>query len=95
MEKTFKLILDKLNLIESRIGTLETGKSVDVKPPTVSEPTNERDALFGKAMALMSEHEEIPSSLLQKKLSIDENRANRILDQLEEAGYGSCYMGEA
>lgn len=94
MDKTFKLILDKLNLIESRIGTLETGKSADVKQVTVTEMANDRDALFGKAISLMSEHEEIPSSLLQKKLSIDEDRANRILDQLEEAGYGSCYMVE-
>jgi len=95
MEKTFKLILDKLNLIESRIGTLETGKSGDVKQTAVAKPTIDRDALFGKAISLMSEHEEMPSSLLQKKLLIDESRANRILDQLEEAGYGSCYMGEA
>ena len=90
----FKVILEKLNTIESRLGKLEVGNG---KESIVSETTPQktsRDELFGKALALVDKYEEIPSELLQRELSVEEGRANAILDQLEAAGYGSCYFGE-
>ncbi len=96
MDNTFKQILEKLTTIESRLGKLETGKRGETDTVvTVKTAMPQRDALFGRALALVDKYEEIPSALLQKELAIDEERANAILDQLEEAGYGSCYFGES
>ncbi len=96
MDNTSKLILDKLTSIESRLGKLETGSHDNKKSvePTIASAPHSRDALFGKALSLLEKYEEIPSALLQKELAVDEKKANLLLDQLEEAGYGSCYFGE-
>ena len=91
MDTTFKLILDKLTTIESRLGELEGGNT---QAPQAA-PAKVRDPLFAKALALAQSHEELPSSLLQKELSIDQKKADLLLGQLEEAGFGTCYMGEA
>lgn len=91
MDTTFKLILDKLTTIESRLGKLEKRPADEVS----EEIPQAKDALFKKALVIAEKYEEVPASLLQKELSIDEKRANLLLDQLEEAGYGSCYFGEA
>ena len=48
MDTTFKLILDKLTTIESRLGELEGGNT---QAPQAA-PAKVRDPLFAKALAL-------------------------------------------
>lgn len=93
MEDTLQKILKKLDTIESRLNAVEV-KS----PPTVSAPQKqqERDSLFDKAVGIINKIEsEISATEMQKQLGVDFKRAEKILDQLAEAGFGTTYMGEA
>ncbi len=47
----------------------------------------EQDPLFEKALEIIVQHDKASASLLQRRLSIGYNRAARLLDQLEVAGY--------
>ena len=93
MDDSVKVILKKLDDIDSRLKSIEGVKTL----PTlrVSEPKEikvERDPLFSKALEMMDKYNEMSSRQLQEVLKIDIKRADSILDQLESAGLGTCYM---
>lgn len=85
MEDTLNIILSKLQNIESRLFKVEGKKSESQPKP---------DPLLHKALEIANRHEEVPSSLLQKELRIDVKRAEKIMDELEKAGYGECYFAD-
>ena len=99
MDDSLKIILKKLEEIDNRIKHLEE-KSISLSPKnqpsekTPSPPSSQRDPLFAKAVEIMEKHEEISSFTLQQALKIDKTRAEKILDQLEAAGFGTCYWKE-
>lgn len=94
MEDTLQKILKKLDTIESRLNTVE-GKQPTVNRSEVTKSI-EKDLLFDKAVAVINKIEsEISTSEMQKQLGVDFKRAEKILDQLVEAGFGITYMGEA
>jgi len=88
MDDSVKVILKKLDDIDSRLKSIE-----GVKTP-VKETKVERDPLFSKALEIMDKYDEMSSRQLQEVLKIDTKRADSILDQLETAGLGTCYMKE-
>ena len=93
MDDSVKVILKKLDEIDSRLKSIE-----GVKIPStlrVSEAKIERDPLFSKALEMMDKFDEMSSRQLQETLKVDQKRADAILDQLESAGLGTCYMKEA
>ncbi len=91
MDDSVKVILKKLDDIDSRLKSIEGGKS----PTSEAKETKvERDPLFGKALEIMDKYDEMSSKQLQETLKIDQKRADSILDQLETAGFGTCYMKE-
>lgn len=97
MEDSVKVILKKLDEIDSRLKSIEGVKVATVTTQRVSEAKEakiERDPLFGKALEIMDKFDEMSSKQLQDSLKIDAKRANLILDQLETAGLGTCYMKE-
>lgn len=90
MDDSVKVILKKLDEIDSRLKSIEGGGQVtDAKEAKI-----ERDPLFGKALEMMDKFDEMSSKQLQTDLKIDAKRADVILDQLETAGLGTCYMKE-
>jgi predicted HTH transcriptional regulator len=93
MDESVKVILKKLDDIDSRLKNLETPGSVAT---SIAEPQTkvDRDSLFGKALEIMDKYDEMSSRQLQEVLKIDTKRADSILDQLETAGFGTCYMKE-
>ncbi len=92
MDDSVKMILKKLDDIDSRLKSLEV-------PGSTSEVTEvkkiERDPLFSKALEVMDKYDEISSKMLAEALKIDVKRAETIMDQMETAGIGTCYMKEA
>jgi len=97
MEDSVKVILKKLDEIDSRLKSIEGVKVATVTTQRVSEAKEakiERDPLFSKALEMMDKFDEMSSKQLQDSLKIDVKRANSILDQLETAGLGTCYMKE-
>lgn len=91
MDDSVKVILKKLDEIDSRLKSIEGGKS----PVSEAKETKiGRDPLFGKALEMMDKFDEMSSRQLQEVLKIDTKRADSILDQLETAGLGTCYMKE-
>ena len=95
MDDSVKVILKKLDDIDSRLKSIEGVKT----PPTLrvseaKETKVERDPLFGKALEIMDKYDEMSSKQLQETLKIDQKKADSILDQLETAGFGTCYMKE-
>ncbi len=98
MDDSVKVILKKLDDIDSRLKSIEGGKTSAAPTLRVSEAKeakNERDPLFGKALEMMDKFDEMSSRQLQEALKVDQKRADTILDQLESAGLGTCYMKEA
>ena len=91
MDDSVKVILKKLDEIDSRLKSIEGGKS---PVPEAKEAKIERDPLFGKALEMMDKFDEMSSKQLVEELKIDQKRAEAILDQLESAGLGTCYMKE-
>ncbi|HEX7542714.1 MAG TPA: hypothetical protein VF385_01375 [Patescibacteria group bacterium] len=94
MDESVKVILKKLDDIDSRLKSIEGGKTSAVPTLRVSEAKIERDPLFGKALEMMDKFDEMSSPQLQEALKVDQKRADTILDQLETAGLGTCYMKE-
>ena len=95
MDESVKVILKKLDEIDSRLKSIEGVKTSNVATLRVSEEKIERDPLFSKALEMMDRFDEMSSKQLQDSLKIDVKRADTILDQLETAGLGTCYMKEA
>lgn len=97
MDDSVKVILKKLDEIDSRLKSIEGVKTATATTQRVSEAKEakiERDPLFGKALEMMDEFDEMSSTQLMETLKIDKKRAETILDQLETAGLGTCYMKE-
>lgn len=98
MDDSVKVILKKLDDIDSRLKSIEGVKPSSSPSPSpsptlrVSEAKIERDPLFSKALEMMDRFDEMSSRQLQEVLKIDTKRADNILDQLETAGLGTCYM---
>lgn len=93
MDDSVKMILKKLDDIDSRLKHFEQGQphstaSVD----TVKKI--DRDPLFSKALEVMDKHDEISSKMLAEALKVDVKRAEAIMDQMETAGIGTCYTKE-
>ena len=96
MDESVKVILKKLDDIDSRLKSIENPKN---QPHSTSEVDGgekkvERDPLFSKALEVMDKYDEMSSKQLVEALKIDVKRAETILDQLETAGLGTCYMKE-
>lgn len=100
MDDPLKLILKKLAEIDNRLKKLETSKRItsEVKSQTAADKTassvSQHDPLFAKAVEIMEKYDEISASTLQQALKIDKARAEKLLDELEAAGYGTCYWKE-
>jgi len=97
MDESVKVILKKLDEIDSRLKSIEGVKTSNVATLRVSEAKEakiERDPLFSKALEMMDKFDEMSSKQLVEALKIDQKRADLILDQLESAGLGTCYMKE-
>lgn len=97
MDDSVKVILKKLDEIDSRLKSIEGVKTATATTQRVSDATVtklERDSLFGKALEMMDKFDEMSSTQLMETLKIDKKRAETILDQLETAGLGTCYMKE-
>jgi len=86
-----QLILKKLEEIDERVKKIEGSK---VKMETENKKEL-KDPLFGQALKIVEKREETPAAVLAKELNIDQKRAEKILDQLAQAGYGETYWGEA
>ncbi len=92
MDESVKVILKKLDDIDSRLKNLE---GPDASPATKAEVKKvERDALFSKAVEVMDKIDEMSSKQLSDALKIDVKRVETIMDQLEAAGLGTCYTKE-
>ncbi len=94
MEDILKSILKKLDTIEGRLSVVESQAPAAPKK-IVEQKSPAHDPLFEKAIKVIREYDEVPTTLMQQKLGIDFKRAELILDQLASAGYGETYMGEA
>ncbi|VVA44221.1 conserved hypothetical protein [Candidatus Roizmanbacteria bacterium] len=97
MDDSVKVILKKLDEIDNRLRSIEGVKVTAVTTQRVSEAKEakiERDPLFSKALEMMDKFDEMSSKQLVEALKIDTKRAETILDQLEIAGLGTCYMKE-
>jgi hypothetical protein len=95
MDDSVKVILKKLDEIDGRLRSIEGVKTpVTSRLPDTKVEKVERDAFFGRALEIMDKHDELSSKQLQETLKIDQKRADVILDQLETAGLGTCYMKE-
>lgn len=57
-----------------------------IAPPAMVQRDVEPDTRFEEAAALASEHARVSASLLQRRLRIGLPRAERLIDQLEQAG---------
>lgn len=90
MDESVKVILKKLDEIDSRLKSIEGVKPVS----EAKEVKIERDPLFGKALEMMEKQDEMSSKQLSETLKIDVKRAELIMDQLESAGLGTCYRKE-
>lgn len=97
MDESVKVILKKLDEIDSRLKSIEGVKTAAVTTQRVTDAKEakiERDPLFGKALEMMDKFDELSSKQLSEALKIDAKRSDTILDQLESAGLGTCYMKE-
>lgn len=93
MDDSVKIILKKLDDIDSRLKSLESPTGTSASVDTAQKV--ERDPLFHKAVEAMEKLDEISSKQLSDALKIDVKRAEAIMDQLEAAGLGTCYTKEA
>jgi len=91
-DHTLQLILKKLEEIDERVKKIE---SRAIKIEKKEDEEEEKDPLFFQALKIVEKREETPSSILAKELGIDQKRAEKILDQLAQSGYGETYWGEA
>jgi len=91
MDDAVKVILKKLEEIDSRLKNLESPSQASPNVATKFE----KDPLFSKAVEVMDKYEEISSKQLAEALKIDIKRAEKIMDQMEAAGLGTCYTKES
>jgi DNA segregation ATPase FtsK/SpoIIIE-like protein len=91
MDDAVKVILKKLEEIDSRLKNLESPSQASPNVATKFE----KDSLFSKAVEVMDKYEEISSKQLAESLKIDIKRAEKIMDQMEAAGLGTCYTKES
>ena len=91
-DSTLNLILKKLEEIDERVKKIE---SRAIKIEKKEEEEEEKDPLFSQALKIVEKREETPASILATELGIDQKRAEKILDQLAQFGYGETYWGEA
>lgn len=96
MDDSVKMILKKLNDIDSRLQNLEGSGTKGSVPQSAASTVKkvERDSLFPKAVEFMDKFDEISAKQLSENLKIDLKRAEAIMDQLETAGFGTCYTKE-
>lgn len=95
MPDPLQTILKKLNEIDSRLKKIEDNPlSVGTRPQTAEVKKKERDPLFSKALEIAQKNDETPSSLLRKLLNVDQQRAEKLIDQLVETGLGTSYWDE-
>lgn len=86
-------IAKKVGTLEKRVDLLEKqlqkmGLSIDSSTENNSQIASQvYEPLFGEAIKIIVQFEEISASLLQRRLSIGYARAARLLDLLEEKGY--------
>lgn len=93
MDESVKVILKKLDDIDSRLKSIEGVKTPStLRVSEAKEIKIERDPLFSKALEVMDKYDELSSKQLIEVLKIDTKRADSILDQLETADLGTCYM---
>ncbi len=97
MPDATQLILKKLDDIDSRLKQLEgEGSKHAVKSSVPQEDKKaEKDPLFSKAIEIAQKRNELPASVLQELLNIDQKRAESLIDQLVDAGLGTSYWGVA
>ncbi len=97
MDDSVKIILKKLDDIDGRLSRLEgPNPTYEVKSGATrqSKPV-EKDPLFGKALEMLDKVDEISAKQLADGLKIDQKRAEKIMDQMEASGLGTCYTKEA
>jgi len=95
MDESVKVILKKLDDIDNRLRSIEGVKTPSTLRVSEAKETKiERDPLFSKALEIMDKYDEMSSKQLQETLKIDQKRAEMIMDQMETAGFGTCYMKE-
>ena len=94
MDDSVKMILKKLDDIDTRIRSLEKPNSTS-QVGEVKKEKVERDPLFSKALEVMDKYDELSAKMLAEALKIDVKRAETIMDQMEAAGLGTCYTKEA
>ncbi len=82
---TINLILKKLDNIEKRLSYLESPNENQIEK-------KDRDPLFSKALEVIDRYDEISAQQLAKELKVDIKRAEKIMDDLENAGIGICYI---
>lgn len=85
MDDAAKIILKKLEEIDGRLKKIEGDEK-----PSKQEKKDSRDPLFAKATQVIQKYDEVTTTQMQKLLGVDQMRAEKILDQLEEAGMGQC-----
>lgn len=95
MDDSVKMILKKLDDIDTRIKSLERPASDTLRVSEAKTVKIERDPLFPKALEIMDKHDELSAKMLAEALKIDVKRAETIMDQMEAAGLGTCYTKEA
>lgn len=97
MDNILQTILKKLEGIDERMKVLEVGGGkLEVKTqPKIIVP-EKKDELLEKAWSIISktEGDEISTDYLMRALGVDERRAEKIFDQLETEGYGTCEWKE-
>ena len=96
MSDALKTVLQKLETIENRLKQLEgkiEGGSIDLDEEGIEK--KEYDPLFNRAWEIiLNQESDVSASFLAKQLNIDVERAEVIMDQLAEAGFGVCYTKE-
>ncbi len=95
MEEILKSILKKLDTIEGRLTAVESQEPIITAKKKVEVKQPIRNLLFDKAVKIIQDYDEVPTTLMQQKLGVDFKKAEQILEQLASAGYGETYMGEA
>jgi len=94
MDDSVKVILKKLDDIDSRLKSLERPASDTLRVSEAKTGKIECDPLISKALEIMDKHDELSSKMLAETLKVELKRAETIMDQMEAAGLGTCYMKE-
>lgn len=91
MEDSLKIILQKLNEIDTRLKKIEVEPLSSGKPATPNQKKQpDQSFLFTKAVEIAKKYDEITAVQMQKMLGVDLPQAEKIFDQLAAAGLGTC-----